>query len=433
MPSITFESLSSSLSRLPEVIKSIPDLLRDPSANPLQSGILLGIFVTFVLIILVSIVLMAMRPPVDDEEFHESDEEYFDAEEDVEGDEDAVEGAEEDVDGDAEADLAITPTTAPARSGSRLTVASIALLTLVVVWVVAGISTSTSAVCSSCHADTPHAAAGPKDPHASVSCVDCHEGGGSVARVTVNVATRLQHFILAPSDPKHARGYGKPVASDGCLSCHHDQISGTFNNRTQGVLVSHKEPLAAGAQCVDCHVLASGAVSARTVGMAPCLRCHNGKTAKAGCAVCHTGDPALAIRSTVTSSTASVLVPNPQCGSCHTDMTKCDACHGVRMPHSVEFQKYGHARPAALEIWTTGSAKSCSKCHYPGHNGCVAPACHLMAFPAHPSPTWRTMHTLSPWSGSATACSCHTWNSWDHNGMTYCEICHPTKPPTAKP
>jgi hypothetical protein len=62
MQPFTFESLSSSLSRLSDVIKSIPDLLRDPSANPLQSGILLGIFVTLVLIILVSIILMAVRP-----------------------------------------------------------------------------------------------------------------------------------------------------------------------------------------------------------------------------------------------------------------------------------------------------------------------------------------------------------------------------------
>jgi hypothetical protein len=407
---ITFESLSSSLGRLSDVIKSIPDLLRDPSANPLQSGILLGIFVTLVLIVLVSVVLSVVRPS-----YYEDDE---------------LSRSEDSEEEPGQADQAV----APARPMSRLTVASIVILALVAVWVVAGVTTSNSAVCLSCHVNTVHKAAKPNDPHANVSCVDCHETGGPVARVTVNVATRIEHFILAQNDPKHVTGYGRPVASDGCLSCHGSQISSTYYNRAQGVRVSHKEPLASGAQCVDCHALASGVVNSTTVGMAPCLRCHDGKTAKATCSLCHTGDPALAIRSTVaTGGMASVLVPNPQCGTCHTDMSKCNACHGIAMPHSADFMAYGHARVAAIEIWNNGSAKVCVKCHYPGHNSCQAPGCHTAPFPAHPSPAWRTLHTVSPWSGAQTDCSCHKWNPWDHNGETFCEICHATKPANAKP
>jgi hypothetical protein len=102
------------------------------------------------------------------------------------------------------------------------------------------------------------------------------------------------------------------------------------------------------------------------------------------------------------------------------------------MPHTLEFEAYGHARPAAIQIWATGSAKTCVKCHYAGHNSCQGFGCHSAPFPSHPT-TWRTLHQQSPWSKAETACSCHNWNPHDHNGMTYCQVCHPTKPANAVP
>lgn len=405
MDAITLAGFNESLKRLPQFIDSIPDILRNPSGNPVQATILLGIVVVFILIILVSVVLALMRPSEEDEESWPQ-----------EGEEDAAE-------------------TATAQPMSWLTVTSIIVLTVLAVLVVAGISTSASDACASCHTDTEHTAA-TSDPHEDVSCVSCHEGGGLIARVTVNVATRAEHLVLARIAPQRVAGYGRPVASDGCARCHADEIEGTSTNRVRGIRVSHKEPLAARAQCVDCHALAAGVVGAKTVGMAPCLRCHDGKTAKAECAVCHTGDPATAITpSAPAGSMASALVPNPQCGGCHTDMSKCDACHGIRMPHSFEFIAYGHARPAAIDIWNNGSAgaKTCRKCHYPGHSNCQNVGCHSGPLPSHASPSWRTDHRYNSWSGAATACSCHQWRPWDHNGMTYCQICHSVKPKSARP
>ena len=67
MPQVSFESLSESLARLPDVIQSIPDIVRNPAANPVQAAILLGIVLVFVLILVVSLVLVLMRPSAEEE------------------------------------------------------------------------------------------------------------------------------------------------------------------------------------------------------------------------------------------------------------------------------------------------------------------------------------------------------------------------------
>jgi hypothetical protein len=115
-------------------------------------------------------------------------------------------------------------------------------------------------------------------------------------------------------------------------------------------------------------------------------------------------------------------------------MTKCNACHGLSMPHSLAFKAYAHARPAAIDIWF-GTGKVCAKCHYIGHNNCIRTGCHKFPIPGgHPNPAWATMHQKTSWShGPVTACSCHQWNPYDHDGLIYCQICHPTKPRNAVP
>jgi hypothetical protein len=199
--------------------------------------------------------------------------------------------------------------------------------------------------------------------------------------------------------------------------------------------MSHKEPQAAGAACVDCHVLTFGVIGPVTAAMTPCLRCHNGTVTSSDCKVCHVGDPGKAIVPSVApGAMATAQVPNPQCNGCHFDMTKCNACHGISMPHSIEFMAYTHARAGAIDIWFNGG-RTCAKCHYPGHNYCIQPGCHQFPVASgHPNPAWATLHQGTSWSnGPKSACSCHNWNAQDHGGMIYCQICHPTKPPNAVP
>ena len=399
-----FEGLKQSLLRLPDVIKSIPDVVRNPVANPLAAVILLGAVSIIALIILLSVALIIMRPSVEDEYLF---------------------GGTSDKDSDvAAADKRRRPL-------SWLTVSSVVILLFAAVWVTAGFTTSAADVCSSCHSNSAHASSRAEDQHSHVSCVDCHESGGTLAQVTVNLVPRVAHVVLARMNPKRATGFGIPVASDGCLRCHRDQIAMPTVSVALGVKMSHAQPLEAGARCVECHALSSGVVGTRTVGMTPCLRCHDGKAASAQCSKCHVGDPSNAIQARISAdSMAAAQVPNPQCGGCHTNMTKCNACHGIQMPHSTAFKQFAHARAAAVSIWKDGG-KQCARCHYVGHNNCQRLGCHSGLFPSHP-PVWRTMHASAPWNGPKTACSCHNWNPWEHNGMTYCEICHPVKPKNAR-
>jgi hypothetical protein len=413
MPKVTMETLTQSLYRLPQVIRSIPDVIRNPAANPLQATILLGIALVLVLIVLLSVVLLIVRP--DDEEDYLLDEEGYDRD-------------DEDYDRDGSA--------VPDESGrlaARLTVMSISILVFVGIWTAAGISTSNSKVCTSCHNEITHASGVTGDAHGTVSCVLCHETGGPVARATVNLATRLLHVVYAELDTSRAFGFGTPVASDGCLSCHRKQIRVTSQDRERGIRMSHKEPLAAGAQCVYCHTLISGVLGAQTVGMSPCLRCHNGTVAKVECSVCHIGDPGDAIRArTPLGAMASAQVPNPGCRGCHFSMAKCNKCHGISMPHDDRFKAYYHARAGALDLWNN-KGRTCFKCHYPGHRNCQQDRCHIDPFTGHGS-VWRKMHQDAPWASSSKTCSCHMWNPWSTpEGLVYCEICHLTKPKNAKP
>lgn len=412
-----FENLQDSLSRLPGVIQSIPDVVRDPSANPLQAAILLSMLVVIILVVLLSVVLIFLRP-ADEDDF------YYD-----EAEATGAAGA---------AGAATAPRKAPKpqrQPMSWLTVACLIVLLVAAVWTVAGITTASSDVCRSCHTDTIHDTAKIVDPHKDVQCVSCHESGGPVARATVNLGTRIEHVILGRTESPLAKNYGRPVASDACLRCHQDQMNRVTVTVATQVKVAHAQPLDAGAQCSDCHVLTDGVVGRSAVGMTPCLRCHDGKQAKAECSTCHIGDPTKAIVANVdTGVLAASQVPNPDCRVCHFDMTKCNNCHGIPMPHSAEFMAYSHARQGAIDIWFN-EGRTCAKCHYPGHRNCVEPGCHQVPVPSgHPNPAWATLHQTTPWStGPKTACSCHGWNPYDHNGMIYCQICHPTKPPTAVP
>jgi len=416
MPSIRFENLSDSLSRLPNVIQSIPDIVRNPAANPLQTAILLGIGLVLALIVVLSVFIVLMRPS--EEERRLLDEAQYG--------QPAVAPLPEE---QAAADRAERTQ----RRMTSLTVTALIILVAAGVWVATGVTTSQSQTCTSCHKTTSHTAATQQDPHATVPCVDCHEGGGSFARISVNVVTRAEHLVLAQVNPSAAKAFGKPIASDACLACHRKQIEQTTYDSQLKVKISHTAPIAAGAQCTDCHVMHGGVVDATTVGMAPCLRCHDGKQASVECSTCHVGDPSAAIRPSVpVDELARVLVPNPQCTGCHIDMTRCNACHGISMPHSQDFKQYGHALPGALDLWDN-NLRVCSKCHYPGHNNCVRDGCHTMAFPAHPSPAWKTLHKYTSWSGSSLTCGCHQWNPYDHNGMNFCQICHPVKPKDARP
>lgn len=294
---------------------------------------------------------------------------------------------------------------------------AVAVIVVAAVWVTAGVTTASRAACASCHADSQHIASEEIDVHREVRCVACHEPGGGVAKASGNLGTRIAHAVRGANGVSDGV-YGTGISSAGCLRCHGGVLDEITGPSARGVMMSHAEPVRAGAECIDCHRLSGGVVSSRIAGMNECLRCHDDATASAECGVCHTGDPALAIaavESTVTAY-AQDLVAEPRCDTCH-DTATCDSCHGISMPHTAEFKAIGHAREGAEDLWNN-AGRTCAKCHYEGRRECTT--CHEQAFLAHGAGFARS-HQQADWSG--VGCTCHNHRS-PVAGRNFCMVCH---------
>lgn len=312
-----------------------------------------------------------------------------------------------------------------AKSGggakSALMWAAAFVLVFFVAWVAAGVSTAQDDACSSCHRQTPHSVV-QGDPHRNVDCVSCHESGGQAMRLTLNVPERLGHYVAGVSKGT-VPAYGQPSEA-GCRTCHAPVLSGVSTNDERGLRVSHAEPLRAGARCLDCHRPLDGVIVADTVGMQPCLRCHDDVDASSECSTCHVSDPSKAVATgrKATASFAQRLIPVPDCGGCHSTAS-CNDCHRVQMPHTPEFKASGHAREAVVELWKDGGTK-CQRCHTETRRPCTR--CHEMPFLAH-GEGFKEGHKAASWSGG---CTCHERRA-PIRGRNFCMTCHATKPPGA--
>lgn len=388
-------------------------LLTDPTSNLTAALVLYGIIALFVIILLIVAIMFIMGMPEDLEVVEGEGESRYD------------DGYGYEFEAGEEAKPA-APTVAaaapapvlkvPRTPRQRLISASTALGVIAVVLVMAGYTTSNSAVCAGCHSQSPHATADKKsDPHAAVSCVQCHEPGGVVGRFAGNVPSRLTHFVDKAVGTSLQTGYGRVTAA-GCSSCHAVTIAGTTTDKQRGIRMSHKEPLAASATCVDCHALQAGVVSSRTVGMNPCLRCHDSKTASAACATCHDKKASAAAR--LLTITPEVQVPTVKCGGCHDEKKECDTCHGTRMPHSVEFKAYAHARAGAVDLYYNGG-KACGKCHTATRRPCSK--CHTPLLGHGHGANNLTTHKTA----ASVACNgCHQQWAYNRNRDFCKDLCH---------
>jgi len=307
------------------------------------------------------------------------------------------------------------------RAFPWLAATAITFAVVVVTGMALGATTASSTVCSGCHIGTPHntaVRAGIADPHSSVGCVRCHESSGPLGSVTLEVPGRFVHFVNGLKKNPAPTQYGAVVSAP-CLGCHRTIAQTTTIDEERGVKMAHKQPLEAGAECRDCHSAATGVVSSLTVGMAPCLRCHDGENQPATCATCHTKDVGLATRSHVNPAEmrGRELIETPDCGGCHDQEKNCDPCHaGARMPHTDLFLAYGHAREGVKDLWNNNGQK-CGRCHTAERRPCTK--CHA-AMPGHPINVWPTLHGNNP---SDAACSCHN-NMAYVAGRDLCELCH---------
>ena len=317
----------------------------------------------------------------------------------------------------SERTVASKPPLPPRTPRQRLVATGITLVVASAAWLIAGYSTSTTWVCSSCHVETAHSVSSVQmDPHAGVTCVACHEPGGLVARVSIGLPDRGLHFLSQLAGIPAQDSYGR-VTQSACLSCHSAEITGIALDDYRGIRISHDEPLAAGATCLDCHRPAEGRVAAHNAGMNPCLRCHNSTIASASCDTCHVGEPAAA--SAPSTANASVLIEDLSCGGCHDEERYCDPCHGgVRLPHSREFMMVSHARAAFVDF-VYNDGRRCGQCHTATRNPCTQ--CHTPQMgSAHGTDLIRWHQTAD-----AQACdSCHRQWAFSEERDFCADVCH---------
>lgn len=306
--------------------------------------------------------------------------------------------------------------TVPARGTRRWLGGGILWLSLLAVWLLAGFMTSQPSVCTSCHTSLPHVVAAKGDSHKGQQCVSCHEPLGYPLSVVTGAPARVVHIITSFSKPS-VDPYGQ-VRQTACLSCHKKTIKGTVSVESLGVRISHAEPMAAGAECIDCHRLTSGKIGPVAAGMDTCLSCHDEKTASSKCDLCHFEDVSVAVnRTDRTPASSSVLIATPDCGGCH-DQKSCDSCHGIRLPHTNEFKQFTHARAYAENLWN-GDGTLCQRCHSASRNPCSK--CHSSAMPSH-GPTLKESHKAADPSGSGCV-GCH--NTPTIKTRNFCvDLCH---------
>lgn len=393
-----------------EIWPFIVDTLRNAGNNPRAFALIIGLFSIITLLIVLVIVLVFMSGSDDEDEYETEDGtvvEYVPAPAAVRPV--ASEQAVEEEPG--------------SRRLKRALISFAWGAAFLAVLVAGGIVTRQDTMCLTCHQKAlvhqQRLMKASTDPHKSVKCVECHESANLVVSVTAAVPARAWHFGGAVMSGSFARGYGTPVANAACESCHKAEIIGTLVNKDRGIRISHKEPLEAKALCTDCHALRpnTGVVDRYTVGMDPCLRCHDGKRLSTECTYCHTRDVgyAAASRQVVEAKAHTTVL---DCGGCH-DQRTCDACHGMRMPHSRSFKFGGHARTAVEDIWFNGG-KTCSRCHSATRRPCSK--CHTGQFPSHGTSFAKSHQTIDPINNGCD--NCHGYNEWLH-GRNFCQNCHP--------
>jgi len=431
---------------------SILQAFQDPTADPIASVFVLGAVIILVLMAVLGLLLLItpkkrkvvkvrryVRRPVDDAA---GEQVTGDVPADVTAaateqmDEDAL--AIEVADGSADAELT-EPDTAvgadaaaakPARKRFALpkvtppkwltvglswlfSVPVLLLLAFATTYVITG----TDEYCArTCHASQDVVRQAAELDHAS--CVSCHETPG-IPGLFANSASRTRMAVAAVMD----REPGGPVtvASANCSSCHAEDIAETTRSE-RGLIMSHKEPDAAGVACTSCHD-ASGHTKRRDYSMSSCLTCHDAKQASAECVTCHSGDPYAmpsanaSEESTQTMGSGDVLYPavfisDTSCGGCHNEKKECDTCHGIRMPHTPAFRTTGtHARAAAFD-----RKQMCfEKCHV--EDDCAS-ACHIGNFNAH-GENWKVEHAKADRN---SACVCHAQRTGRTEPM--CTLCH---------
>jgi hypothetical protein len=278
---------------------------------------------------------------------------------------------------------------APSRvPGKRTRIVLAVVAGMVALLVFAGFASSSPALCGSCHEMAPSHATWSESAHSGVKCVSCHEtprewyGQPLRAAERVRLLTRdtwrhLSGRLGEPNDPS-AIGRTSPMPDEVCLQCHSPNRKATSGFR---ILIDHVEHAERTGSCVACHVHTAhpDPVLGRPLSlMTECYECHGTAEqpeASDECGTCHPADfdlrPASHLEDPWARDHGYTALETPaMCTMCH-EQSYCDSCHGVEMPHPVEWLD---GQPSHGEAAATIERAVCYKCHTEEPDSCAA--CH---------------------------------------------------------
>jgi hypothetical protein len=246
--------------------------------------------------------------------------------------------------------------------------------------------------------------------HAGTDCISCHQKPGLFGFVSYKL-DRIDDVRIYLSR-KGSEPTRVDVDSEACLTCHKDEVSKTFVSRS--IRVRHRDFLDAGQRCTLCHNTAGHGrevTNPKYPSMSLCTQCHNEKQVSADCRICHSKD----VGTVITRGEERALYPTVEigppttCRGCHS-VESCNQCHGLELPHPVEWMDQAlHAREAAFE-----KKELCLKCH----SLFTCNRCHK--FPGHDPTTWKKDHAAAT---DDTGCrGCHMA---PRPTESFCGLCHP--------
>ena len=273
----------------------------------------------------------------------------------------------------------VEQTVARRRVPPRIVILAVLALAVVVLAAVAAVGSSPRA-CGACHAMRPYAEALAKTPHSGVACYGCHldDGWNTWPAFKAREIARMYPAALAGKD---VAGPGIRVTRNACLGCHEAVMAKTVESA--GTRIRHAS-CAEGAACDQCHGGTGHGTATRWVRqpvMDDCVRCHLARNTTVACDTCHADK-----------STAERLAAGPWqvthgvnwrathgmgditvCAVCHPP-SKCVQCHGIPLPHPVDFGRT-HGTDAAKP------ESSCAQCH---ERKSFCDVCHGLEMP-HPA------------------------------------------------
>jgi hypothetical protein len=192
-----------------------------------------------------------------------------------------------------------------------------------------------------------------------------------------------------------------------CETCHPDYEQ--MPPQTEDLIFDHWTHTGQEIKCVTCHEPPLGHFSAPAPMMMTCLSCHQGETAPNACKNCHRKIEEIAPGLDEPSAHVEVDAhARETCEKCHDVEQWCEQCHGVVMPHPVNWEAT-HGKAAGR------TGEDCSKCHQAqDQTFCIR--CHGVDMP-HPA-YWYSNHGDIVRSNPESCDNCHP------SAPDFCDSCH---------